>query len=271
MKGRAADPAWHGGVTSERAECVLCPNPSPMTLDGTNTWLLAEPGSDEVVVVDPGPLDEGHLQRGPAPRRRVGSTRRPHPAHPRPRRPRRERRPLPRADRCAGAGLRPRPRRPAGRRDHHGRRSRDPRRRDAGSHERLLLLRAPRRQHAAHRRHGPRPRHDRRRLARRQPRVLPRLARPHRGPDPGRRRHEPAPGPRAVRRRRRRHRDLLPPAPRGTAGPGAGRGRPRCADGIRRRRAGLRRRAAERLAGGRAVGAGPAGVPPHARRERGPR
>jgi glyoxylase-like metal-dependent hydrolase (beta-lactamase superfamily II) len=32
-----------------------------MTLDGTNTWLLAEPGSDDVVVVDPGPLDESHL------------------------------------------------------------------------------------------------------------------------------------------------------------------------------------------------------------------
>jgi glyoxylase-like metal-dependent hydrolase (beta-lactamase superfamily II) len=32
-----------------------------MTLDGTNTWLLCEPGSDEVVVVDPGPFDEGHL------------------------------------------------------------------------------------------------------------------------------------------------------------------------------------------------------------------
>ncbi|MEO7447816.1 MAG: MBL fold metallo-hydrolase [Humibacillus sp.] len=32
-----------------------------MTLDGTNTWLLCEPGSAEVVVVDPGPLDETHL------------------------------------------------------------------------------------------------------------------------------------------------------------------------------------------------------------------
>src|SRR3954471_12510610 len=62
MKGAAADPGWRGGVSTERAECVLCPNPSPMTLDGTNTWLLAEPGSEEVVVVDPGPLDEGHLQ-----------------------------------------------------------------------------------------------------------------------------------------------------------------------------------------------------------------
>lgn len=62
MRGGAADPSWRGGVMTERAECVLCPNPSPMTLDGTNTWLLAEPGSDEVVVVDPGPLDEAHLQ-----------------------------------------------------------------------------------------------------------------------------------------------------------------------------------------------------------------
>jgi glyoxylase-like metal-dependent hydrolase (beta-lactamase superfamily II) len=34
-----------------------------MTLDGTNTWLLAEPDSDLAVVVDPGPLDEGHLRR----------------------------------------------------------------------------------------------------------------------------------------------------------------------------------------------------------------
>jgi glyoxylase-like metal-dependent hydrolase (beta-lactamase superfamily II) len=34
-----------------------------MTLDGTNTWVLAEPGSDRCVVVDPGPLDESHLAR----------------------------------------------------------------------------------------------------------------------------------------------------------------------------------------------------------------
>ncbi|MEO6996812.1 MAG: MBL fold metallo-hydrolase, partial [Terracoccus sp.] len=33
-----------------------------MTLDGTNTWVLGEPGSDEVVVLDPGPLDEAHLR-----------------------------------------------------------------------------------------------------------------------------------------------------------------------------------------------------------------
>lgn len=34
-----------------------------MTLDGTNTWLIAEPGSLSAVVVDPGPDDEGHLRR----------------------------------------------------------------------------------------------------------------------------------------------------------------------------------------------------------------
>ncbi len=46
-----------------RATCLLAPNPSPMTLDGTNTWVIAEPGSTAVVVVDPGPDDEGHLRR----------------------------------------------------------------------------------------------------------------------------------------------------------------------------------------------------------------
>jgi glyoxylase-like metal-dependent hydrolase (beta-lactamase superfamily II) len=51
------------GFRTPRATCLLAPNPSPMTLDGTNTWLIAEPGSASVVVVDPGPEDEGHLQR----------------------------------------------------------------------------------------------------------------------------------------------------------------------------------------------------------------
>ncbi|AWT44599.1 MULTISPECIES: MBL fold metallo-hydrolase [Streptomyces] len=55
-----------GGVTTgpvtERAVNVLAPNPSAMTLDGTNTWIVSEPGSDLAVVVDPGPLDEGHLR-----------------------------------------------------------------------------------------------------------------------------------------------------------------------------------------------------------------
>ncbi|MFE5797820.1 MBL fold metallo-hydrolase [Streptomyces sp. NPDC056503] len=50
------------GPATGRAVNVLAPNPSAMTLDGTNTWLLSEPGSGLAVVVDPGPLDEGHLR-----------------------------------------------------------------------------------------------------------------------------------------------------------------------------------------------------------------
>ncbi|MFK0118713.1 MBL fold metallo-hydrolase [Streptomyces sp. NPDC090994] len=50
------------GPATARAVNVLAPNASPMTLDGTNTWILAEPGSGLAVVVDPGPLDEGHLR-----------------------------------------------------------------------------------------------------------------------------------------------------------------------------------------------------------------
>src|SRR3954471_9400104 len=46
-----------------RALRLLAPNPGPMTLDGTNTWVLREPTGDACVVVDPGPLDEGHLTR----------------------------------------------------------------------------------------------------------------------------------------------------------------------------------------------------------------
>jgi glyoxylase-like metal-dependent hydrolase (beta-lactamase superfamily II) len=57
----AALPAWQGGAVGDRALCVLAPNPGPMTLDGTNTWVLAEPGSSTVAVVDPGPADPGHL------------------------------------------------------------------------------------------------------------------------------------------------------------------------------------------------------------------
>jgi glyoxylase-like metal-dependent hydrolase (beta-lactamase superfamily II) len=34
-----------------------------MTLDGTNTWILRAPEAEYGVVVDPGPLDEGHLGR----------------------------------------------------------------------------------------------------------------------------------------------------------------------------------------------------------------
>ena len=37
------------------------PNPGPMTLEGTNSWLIGAPGQEDVVVVDPGPADRGHL------------------------------------------------------------------------------------------------------------------------------------------------------------------------------------------------------------------
>ena len=40
---------------------VLAPNPGPMTLEGTNTWVLGDPTGGALVVVDPGPSDEGHL------------------------------------------------------------------------------------------------------------------------------------------------------------------------------------------------------------------
>ncbi|GAA4350358.1 MBL fold metallo-hydrolase [Angustibacter luteus] len=64
MTGLLGTPSgdWHGGAASPRALCVLAPNPSPMTLDGTNTWVLHEPGASTALVVDPGPDDEGHLQ-----------------------------------------------------------------------------------------------------------------------------------------------------------------------------------------------------------------
>ena len=53
--GVVESPDW---VTLLRA-----PNAGPMTLDGTNTWVLRAPGAEHAVVIDPGPLDEGHLAR----------------------------------------------------------------------------------------------------------------------------------------------------------------------------------------------------------------
>ena len=60
------------GSGTDRARCVLAPNPGLMTLDGTNTWLVAEPGSAAAVVIDPGPDDEGHLRRVVAVAERAG-------------------------------------------------------------------------------------------------------------------------------------------------------------------------------------------------------
>jgi glyoxylase-like metal-dependent hydrolase (beta-lactamase superfamily II) len=44
------------------ASVLLAANPSPMTLDGTNTWLLRGPDQPQAVVIDPGPDDSRHLQ-----------------------------------------------------------------------------------------------------------------------------------------------------------------------------------------------------------------
>ena len=54
---------WSGGSFGSRARCLLAPNPGLMTLDGTNTWVLQEPGASASVVVDPGPIEDGHLER----------------------------------------------------------------------------------------------------------------------------------------------------------------------------------------------------------------
>ena len=52
---------WLGGVFGQRANCVLAPNASAWTLDGTNTWVLREPGGKNAIVVDPGPSIAEHL------------------------------------------------------------------------------------------------------------------------------------------------------------------------------------------------------------------
>lgn len=57
----SGEDGWAGGAFGERARCVLAANPNPMTLDGTNTWVLREPGSARSVVIDPGPELPEHL------------------------------------------------------------------------------------------------------------------------------------------------------------------------------------------------------------------
>lgn len=64
MGGVTPHPAY--GVVrpvTASASVLLADNPSPMTLDGTNTWLLRAPGAESCLVVDPGPDDPDHLRR----------------------------------------------------------------------------------------------------------------------------------------------------------------------------------------------------------------
>ena len=49
---------WCGGHVSARVRCVRANNPSPMTYVGTNSWIVAEPGAKECVVIDPAPAGE---------------------------------------------------------------------------------------------------------------------------------------------------------------------------------------------------------------------
>lgn len=49
---------------TDTASVLLCDNPGKMTLEGTNTWVLRGSGSDELVLVDPGPDDDDeHVAR----------------------------------------------------------------------------------------------------------------------------------------------------------------------------------------------------------------
>jgi len=48
---------------TETASVLLCNNPGLLTLEGTNTWVLRGPGSDETVIVDPGPDDAEHIAK----------------------------------------------------------------------------------------------------------------------------------------------------------------------------------------------------------------
>lgn len=53
----ALEPVAHVDASAVR---VIAPNAGPMTLDGTNTYLVGTPGGD-AIIVDPGPDDPQHL------------------------------------------------------------------------------------------------------------------------------------------------------------------------------------------------------------------
>jgi len=60
MQHDAPDDGPVGERMSDLTRRILAPNAGPMTLDGTNSYLISG-AVGRVVVVDPGPLDEQHL------------------------------------------------------------------------------------------------------------------------------------------------------------------------------------------------------------------
>lgn len=65
MRSNSSEPLLHPGTVRGVAAGVsvlLADNAGPMTLDGTNSYLVAGPEHDGLVVIDPGPDDEAHLQ-----------------------------------------------------------------------------------------------------------------------------------------------------------------------------------------------------------------
>jgi glyoxylase-like metal-dependent hydrolase (beta-lactamase superfamily II)/8-oxo-dGTP pyrophosphatase MutT (NUDIX family) len=53
--------AHEGSDDGSGVKSILAPNPGPMTLDGTNTWIAGDPRRGAPILVDPGPLDDDHL------------------------------------------------------------------------------------------------------------------------------------------------------------------------------------------------------------------
>ena len=220
---RAPGPA--GRSASGRAACSRR-TPGMMTLDGTNTWVLREPGAVAVGRRRPRP-DRGGP---PRPARRADRRRRAGAADPPPLRPLRGRRASWRRRKgCPVRALDPAyclRRRPARRRRGHRRRRPAAARscsRPGHTADSISLL-LPGRAGAADRRHGARPRHDRRRLARRPARLLLRVDRADARPRRLRRGRHALAGPRPGARRRPRRARLLPRPPPPAAR--AGRGRP---------------------------------------------
>jgi glyoxylase-like metal-dependent hydrolase (beta-lactamase superfamily II) len=50
-------------AVTDTASVLLADNPGWLTLEGTNTWVLRGPRSDELVIIDPGPDDDEHIGR----------------------------------------------------------------------------------------------------------------------------------------------------------------------------------------------------------------